>query len=331
MYSLKIKNILLVGCGEIGSRHLQALAKMEMPVRIWAIDPSSRSLEIAKARFKEIPINENIQSIKFESEIPDNLDSMDLCIISTTSKIRFFVLKQIIEKISCKNIIFEKVLFQKEEHYIEADKIIEDKKIKCWVNNFRREEKYWKNVKKYFENKGNFRLYYGKSDWRLCTNAIHIMDLIEWLSNEKIVEVDGSSLDDEIYESKRSGFIELTGKITGKTSNKGTFEMHAIKDIQDNKVEFKISNQDTRLFVNEAKGEGILMRKENNWKPEKHRFQIRFQSDRTQEIVKSILETGDCNLPTFNESANTHKPLLKSIIKHLNKISNSKYDSCPIT
>ena len=40
MYSLEIKNILLVGCGEIGSRHLQALAKMEMPVRIWAIDPS---------------------------------------------------------------------------------------------------------------------------------------------------------------------------------------------------------------------------------------------------------------------------------------------------
>ena len=149
--------------------------------------------------------------------------------------------------------------------------------------------------------------------------------------NEKIVEVDGSSLDEEIYESKRSGFIELTGKITGKTSNKGTFELHAIKNIQDNEVEFKISNQDTRLFVNEAKGEGILMRGGNNWKPEKHRFQIRFQSDRTQEIVKSILETGDCNLPTFNESANTHKPLLKSIIKHLNKISNSKYDSCPIT
>ena len=110
MYSLEIKNILLVGCGEIGSRHLQALAKMEMPVRIWAIDPSSRSLEIAKARFKEIPINENIQSIKFESEIPDNLDSMDLCIISTTSKIRLFVLKQIIEKISCKNIIFENAI-----------------------------------------------------------------------------------------------------------------------------------------------------------------------------------------------------------------------------
>lgn len=320
-----------MGCGEIGSRHLQALAKMEIPVRIWAIDPNSISLKTAKTRFEEIPKNENIQSIKFESEIPKNLGNMDLCIISTTSKIRFFVFKQIIEKVFCKNIIFEKILFQKEEQFTEAAKIIEDKKIKCWVNNFRREEEYWGKIKEYFVNKGNFKLYYGKSDWRLCTNAIHIMDLIEWLSNEKIVELDGSSLDNKIYESKRSGFIELTGKIIGKTSNKGTFEMHAIKDIQDNEVEFEISNQDTRLFVNEAKGEGILMRKKNNWEPEKHRFQIRFQSDRTQETSKLILETGNCNLPTFNESADTHKPLLRSMIKHLNKISDSKYDSCPIT
>tara|TARA_B110000438_G_scaffold295623_1_gene338906 strand:- start:141 stop:1127 length:987 start_codon:yes stop_codon:yes gene_type:complete len=326
-----IKNILLVGCGEIGSRHLQALAKMEIPVRIWAIDPSSISLKTAKVRFEEIPINENIQSIKFESEIPENLGNIDLCIISTTSKIRFFVFKEIIDKVSCKNFIFEKVLFQKEEHFIEISKIIEDKKIKCWVNNFRREEKYWKNVKKYFKNRGNFKLYYGKSDWRLCTNAIHIMDLIEWLSNEKIIEVDGSLLDEKIYESKRSGFIELTGKITGKTSNKGTFEMHAIKDIPDIEVEFEISNQDTRLFVNEAKGEAILMRKENEWKSEKYRFQICFQSDRTQNISKSIIEIGNCNLPTFNESINTHRQFLKTIIKHLNKISNLEYDSCPIT
>ena len=95
MYSLEIKNILLVGCGEIGSRHLQALAKMEIPVRIWAIDPNLISLKTAKARFEEIPKNENIQSIKFESEIPKNLGNMDLSIISTTSKIRFFVFKQI--------------------------------------------------------------------------------------------------------------------------------------------------------------------------------------------------------------------------------------------
>jgi hypothetical protein len=55
------------------------------------------------------------------------------------------------------------------------------------------------------------------------------------------------------------------------------------------------------------------------------------QSNRTQEIVQSILETGNCNLPTFKESSNTHKPLLKTIIKHINTISNTQYDSCPIT
>lgn len=328
---VEIKKILLIGCGEIGSRHLQALAKIELPVKIWVIDPNLNSLEIGKKRFDEIPTNTNIKSIKFEHHLPDNLDEVDLCIISTTSKIRFFILKQIAEKISCKNIIFEKVLFQIEEHFTEAEKIIENKGIKCWVNNFRREEKYWKDVRKYFADKGNFRLYYGKSDWRLCTNVIHIVDLISWLSNEMITKIDCSKLDEEIYESKRSGFIELTGIITGETSNNGTFEIHAVKDIPDIEVEFKISNQTTRLYVNEAKGEAILMKKENNWKPEMHKFYIRFQSEKTQEVVKSILDTGNCNLPTFKESANIHKLLLKNIMKHLNKISSTRYDSCPIT
>lgn len=109
---MKIEKILLIGCKEIGSKHLQALAKIELPVKIWVIDPNLNSLKIGKKRFYEIPANTNIQSIKFEYNLPDDLDDVDLCIISATSKIRFFILKQITERISCKNIIFEKFFFK---------------------------------------------------------------------------------------------------------------------------------------------------------------------------------------------------------------------------
>ena len=328
---MKIRKILLIGCGEIGSRHLQALAKIEFPVKIWIVDPNLNSLKVGKKRFNEIPVNTNIQSIKFEKHLPDDLDEIDLCIISTTSKIRFFILKEITEKISCKNFILEKVLFQIEEHFTEAKKIIENKGIRCWVNNYRREEQYWRDVRKHFANKGNFRLYYGKSDWHICTNIIHIIDLVEWLSNEKITDLDCSNMDKKIYDSKRTGFIELTGIVTGKTSNNGTFELEAIEGIPYNEVEFKISNDTTRLYVKEEKGEAIIMKKEKNWKPEKHKVKIRLQSEVTQEIVKSILDTGNCDLPTFNESTNIHILSLKGIMKHLNKISNTRYESCPIT
>ena len=326
-----IRKILLIGCGEMGSRHLQALAKIEFPVKIWVVDPNSDSLKTGKKRFNEIPTNTNLQSIKFERYLPDDLNEIDLCIIATTSKIRFSILKEITEKISCKNFILEKFLFQIEEHFSEAEKIIENKGIKCWVNNYRREQQYWKDKRKLFADKGNFRLYYGKSDWRLCTNIIHIIDLVTWLSNEKITKIDCSRLNKKIYETKRVGFIELTGIVTGETSNNGTFELQSIENIPYNEVEFKISNQTTRLHVKEEKGEAIIMKKENNWMPEKHQVKIRFQSDSTQEVVKSILDTGNCNLPTLKESTGVHRLVLKSIIKHLNKISNTRYESCPIT
>lgn len=328
---LEVKKILLVGCGEIGSRHLQALAKIELPVKIWVIDPNVNSLEIGKKRFNEIPDNQNIHLIQFEQSIPENLDSVDLCILSTTSKIRFSVLKEMTDKISCNYILFEKVLFQTKEHFTEAEKIIKNKKIKCWVNNYRREESFWKNIRKYFVDQGNFSLYYGKSDWRLCTNCIHILDLISWLSNEDIVKIDCSKLDEKIYESKRSGFIELTGILQGQTSNHGKFQMHAVVDVPDIEVEFEISNNTTRLKINEFKGEAIIMKKENNWIPEKQTFRIRFQSEKTQEIAKSILEEGNCNLPTFEESSKIHLPLIDCIVQHLNKISTTRYSYCPIT
>ena len=79
-----IKKILLVGCGEMGSRHLQALAKIELPVKIWVVDPNSDSLKTGKKRFDEIPNNTNIHSIKFEPYLPYDLNEIDLCIISTT-------------------------------------------------------------------------------------------------------------------------------------------------------------------------------------------------------------------------------------------------------
>ena len=148
MNSMNVKKILLIGCGEIGSRHLQALAKIDIPVKIWVVDPDSNSLKTAKKRFEEIAPNTNIQLIKFEQKFPNDLEEIDLSIISTTSKIRFFVLKQIVEKISCKNIIFEKILVQIEEHVTEAEKIIKDKEIKGWSNNVRREEAYGKDIKK---------------------------------------------------------------------------------------------------------------------------------------------------------------------------------------
>ena len=328
---MNIKKIMVVGCGGVGSRHLQALCKIDIPVNLFAIDPSEQSLCNSQKLVNEIAPNNNIKSINFSKEFPSDVDEFDLCIIATSSDVRLSVLKKLISNFSIKYLILEKVLFQSIEELDEARKIINEKNIKSWVNCVRREEKCWKEIKKFFVGNSNMKLYYGKSDWSMCCNSIHIIDLAVWLFNDKIKHIENSNLENIIYKSKRQGFIEFNGILTGEFENGGTIKMESVNGIPQEKVEFEITSDTRKLKVNEAKGVGILYRKENNWVPEQFDFCIPFQSEKSQNIVKKILETGQCNLTTLNESIEIHKPLLLSFINHFNKISNSKYSYCPIT
>ena len=326
-----VKKIMVVGCGGIGSRHLEALCKIMIPIKLFAVDPNEESLQNAKKIIsKRIP-NNNIKSISFLKQLPENIDKIDLCILATSSDVRLRVLKKIISIYQVKNMILEKVLFQSITELDEAKNIIVGTKINCWVNCFRREEMCWKKIKEYFLDNSNMKLYYGKSDWSMCCNSIHIVDLAVWLFNSKIKHMDISNLNNTIYQSKRQGFIELTGILNGELENGATFVLESIYKIPKEKVEFEISSDTRKLKINEYEGKATLYRKENNWIPEEYEFHILFQSEKTQKIVEKILEYGECNLTTLNESIEIHKPLLDSFIRHLNKISDSKYTYCPIT
>jgi saccharopine dehydrogenase-like NADP-dependent oxidoreductase len=46
-------NIVIIGAGHLGSRHLQALAHLEEQAFVQVIDPSEDSRTIAEKRFKE--------------------------------------------------------------------------------------------------------------------------------------------------------------------------------------------------------------------------------------------------------------------------------------
>ena len=53
-------NNLVVGAGQIGSRHLQAILKLDIKQTIYILDPSTNSLEISKERANEIPNNHKL-------------------------------------------------------------------------------------------------------------------------------------------------------------------------------------------------------------------------------------------------------------------------------
>ncbi len=323
---------MVIGCGGIGSRHLQALGKIDIPIRLWVIDPNENSLLNAKDLFNKNNPNPNITSIEFLKKFPKHIKNIDLCIIATSSNVRLSVLKELVSHFLIKYIIFEKILFQSKDQLYEAKNIIHQNKIKSWVNCFRREDEYWKNIKNIFKKTSNTKIIYRKSGCNICTNSIHILDLAAWIFCDKIKKIDYSNLDDEIYNSKRSGFIELSGLLKIEFENGSVCEYNSIKGQDKEDAEIEIINDEIKLKIQEIpEGKGFLWRKENNWTPEEQHFHIPFQSDKTQRIVKKILLENQCNLTTLEESIDIHEPFLQCISDHLTNITNSKYDLCPIT
>ena len=62
--------IVIIGAGGIGSRHLQSLSKIKIPLQIFVVDPILKALKIAKKMLEEsIPPDNHSKHTKYISNI----------------------------------------------------------------------------------------------------------------------------------------------------------------------------------------------------------------------------------------------------------------------
>jgi hypothetical protein len=58
---------------------------------------------------------------------------------------------------------------------------------------------------------------------------------------------------------------------------------------------------------------------------------IPFQSEMTVTLIESILETGNCGLPTLSESVDVHRIFIRNMLEHWKKTIDSNAMSLPVT
>ena len=63
---------LIIGAGQLGSRHLQGLLKSEIEQVIYVLDPSENSLTVSKQRAQEVEFMHIVKYIKDWNNIPSN-------------------------------------------------------------------------------------------------------------------------------------------------------------------------------------------------------------------------------------------------------------------
>lgn len=324
-----MKKIAIIGAGQLGSRHLQALALLQFPAAISVVDPSSDSLNVAKERYEQMEQVCDATGVDYLQKISDLPAELDVVIVATSANVRLKVLQELTATSQVKNLILEKVLFQSIEDFQVAQKLFDDHKIAAWVNCPRRIYPFYQELQKRFDAKSTIHYEVTGPNWGIGCNAIHFIDLQAMLVGETDYQPDTSSLDPVIHDSKRAGFVEFTGTLKGSFTAGHSFSFTAKESDEEEPVQKLITETlDVEIFP--RRGEAILIDKLEK-REEKLDFSAPFQSQLTSLVVTEILETGACRLTTFEESAALHIPLIQAYLAFMEKITGKPATLCPIT
>lgn len=327
-----MKNILLIGAGQLGSRHLQGLSKLLGDNSIYIIDPSLTAIEISKERLNEVAeknINNKYYFLTEYENIPDNFN---LAVIATNSDVRKNVLLRLLDIFRIENIIIEKFLFQKETEFYEIEKLIKEKKANMWVNCPRRMYPEYKEIKEFIKGKNILHVNIFGTNWAMASNAIHFIDLISFLIDSNEYDITENILINNIFENKRKGFVEFNGKILGYFANNVSFAVTSIPSTT-TKLDVEIYTDDAIVTIDQV-NQLIEIQKiiNGSWTSEDKKLQLYFQSNLTNLAAEQIFAYKNCDLTTYESSMKLHLPLLKLFTEHYKKVLNlNEVDKCPIT
>ena len=319
-----MKKIILIGCGNIGSRHLQALVQLDEITEIEIVENHTPSVTLAKSRLSEITYEKNLHKIKWHDNFDTLSNSGDLVIVATLSVGRVKIIESLLD-LGYTKFLIEKLVCQSVEEYDHLLNLMKKFNAKGWVNTRCRYFKSYKKIKEFFKNSKTIHLTMYSGDTGLATGAIHYLDLFSWLLDDYNITLNGKFLDKNTYSNKRGkNLLEFGGTIIGTAKNNSLVSISFYPDSPSLLV--AISNGENEIILDEY-NEKIL----HNSFDKTLDFKLDFVSNLTTDIVTDILKNDDCLLPTLNESYAHHVELFKIFCEHLEKTTKEKVKLCPIT
>ena len=323
-------NIAIIGAGQIGSRHLQAMAKLEENATVQLVDPSEESLRIARERFYQVNEGDSKEiELMCNRFIDDLSESVDLAIVATCSNIRAEVIKELIRKKRVKNLILEKVLFQTVAEYHEIDDLLRKKNIPTWVNCYMRSRDFYKELRNQLSVGEKIEMSVEGSLWGMGCNSIHFIDYFSYLTGCNDICFTNCRLNTKIIDSKRPGFLEFSGKLEGKNSD-GHSLMLICHDKGNDPIKITIKNASENHEIIDCI-DHVIHRVFNGVKLLERKVSIPFQSQTTNKLVHQIRNYNNCDLTRYQDSMRLHLPLIKILIQHVQNLFGECEELCPIT
>ncbi|WP_054637519.1 Gfo/Idh/MocA family oxidoreductase [Thalassobacillus sp. C254] len=126
--------IAVIGMGQIGRRHLQALTRIDRPIHIQVVDPSPSALQQARKAYHDMKPPRYPQHVEYFSRLDSLSPHLHLAIIATTAEVRKATVEQLLRLKNVHRLILEKVVFQYPDDFVNINKVLQEKNVKTWVN-----------------------------------------------------------------------------------------------------------------------------------------------------------------------------------------------------
>lgn len=315
--------VCILGAGNLGSRHLQGLQALPQTARIHVFDPYESSLQTARERWGQTGAS---HTTSFSSTMPERID-WDCAIIASPANVRARLIHDFLSTNRCGNMILEKVLFQNQDDYDDIGHLLRKHAVKAWVNCPRRIWPQYAAFAKEIRGKNPAHLEISGSNWGMACNSIHMLDYLSFIAGSTDYTIDHVQLDPVIVESKRPGFVEMTGSFAGRFSDGSTFRI-ASSAQGGMPYSFMIKSSTASCLSFEDHGK-ILFYRNGSWVEEG--LILPYQSQLTGTLVTEILEHGTCGLTPYDDSAAIHKPLIGMLLTHYRQTTGKDVSSCPVT
>jgi predicted dehydrogenase len=208
--------VIIIGCGQLGSRHSQSIAKHPGVTKIVLVDPSNHSLDTAVERIHTTGFEGSIETY---NSIENDLGDFSLAIVSTSAGERAEALSSLMLHTSPDHVLLEKLLSPNLIGLNEIERLTQGSNVQFWVNcPMPFFDHYQQIALELNETSGQEPISYTivGSDFGLVTNFIHYLDHFHNLTGSAVatVTIEPNAI---LIPSKRNGYSELVGTITAET------------------------------------------------------------------------------------------------------------------
>ncbi len=302
-------NIAIIGLGNIGLRHLQAVARVKDPGSVWGFDIRQEALSQAETFCRDN--NLNFISLRLTNDFKELLFHMDrqsIVIVATTAKDRKELLLKVLEQKPLA-VLAEKPLCQGVTDYKAVLNKAKKLSVPVYVHFSRRRYDFYQKI---FDATKNVRpkCFTAVFSGGMCCNGIHLIDLAAWLMRAKSYNVVYSKKR-KVFASKRNNYFDFSGDLLVRFDNgaMGLFQcdeaaMTSVIDLAYDAKAFKIFEDAGKMISFEANHVVV------------DSIEIPLVSQLTDKIMEDIYHKRSARLPTVQESYLAHSILFRAIRKN---------------